>query len=83
MFQLNLLLKGIMRQKQHISRKAAPITPEILKDMDHFLNFDTQFDIAIWSLILLVFFLMARKSNMVPNAANQFDAKKQLIRGDI
>lgn len=24
-FQLNLLLKGIMRQKQHIPRKAAPI----------------------------------------------------------
>ena len=52
--------------------------------MYHFLNFDTQFDIIVmWSLILLMFFLMATKSNMVPNAAHQFDAKKQLTRGDI
>ena len=36
MFQLNLLLRGIARSKQHVPKKAAPITPLILKDIHGF-----------------------------------------------
>ena len=82
-FQLKLLLKGISRIKQHVPKKAAPITPDILKDIYIYLNFDISFDIVLWALFLLMFFLMARKSNMIPTSIKKFDNKKQLTRSDI
>lgn len=83
LLQLNLMLRGISRSKQHVIKKAAPITPEILKDIYKFLDFDNTFDTVIWALFLLMFFLMARKSNMVPTSVKTFDANKQLTRGDL
>ena len=49
-FQLKLLLKGISRIKQHVPKKAAPITPDILKEIYIYLNFDISFDIVLWAL---------------------------------
>lgn len=66
MIQLNLLLKGMCRINQHFVKKAMPITPEILKDIYRFLKFENSFDVVIVALFLLMFFLMTRKSNMVP-----------------
>lgn len=83
MIQLNLLLKGMCRINQHTVKKAMPITPEILRDIHKFLNFEKSFDIVIWALFLLMFFLMTRKSNMVPISVSTFDSRKQLTRGDL
>ena len=83
MFQLNLLLRGIARSKQHVPKKAAPITPLILKDIHGFICKSKDIELVLWSLFLLMFFLMARKSNMIPNSVSEFDPKKQLTRGDI
>lgn len=81
--QLNVLLRGISRSKQHIIKKAEIITPKILIDIYKVLKFDCSFDIVIWSLFLMMFFLMTRKSNMVPMSVKKFDSNKQLTRGDI
>ena len=35
---LNMLLRGVARSKQHVPKKAAPITPQILKEMFCFLD---------------------------------------------
>ena len=83
LLQLKLLLKGISRIKQHVPKKAAPITPQILKEIFMFLNFENSFDRVLWALFLLMFFLMARKSNMIPTSIKKFDSKKQLTRGDL
>ena len=40
-------------------------------------------DITFWCLCLFMFFLMVRKSNMVPNSVEDFDHSKQLIRQDV
>ena len=80
---LNMLLRGIARSKQHVPKKAAPVTPQILKEMFCFLDLHQEFDIVCWSAILLMFFLMARKSNFMPTSVKLFDANKQLIRQDI
>ena len=37
----------------------------------------------MWSLILFMFFLMLRKSNVMPESTKSFDSRKQLIRQDI
>ena len=61
MMHLNLLLRGISRTKQHVVKKAVSITPEILLDIYQFINSVNSFDFAIWSLILTMFFSMAKK----------------------
>jgi hypothetical protein len=38
------------------------------------------YDTTIWCLFLTAFFLMIRKSNLVPNSAKTFQSQKQLIR---
>jgi hypothetical protein len=37
----------------------------------------------VWCLFLTAFFLMIRKSNLVPNSAKTFQYQKQLIRENI
>lgn len=82
-FQLNLLLKGISRLNPHMPRKALPITPDILMDFFRFLDLRKKGDSTFWCLFLFMFFLMARKSNMVPVSAGDFDSEKHLLRRDI
>lgn len=83
LLQLNLLLRGIARVKQHVPKKASPITPHILREMFNYVNLENEKDCVVWSLILLMFFLMARKSNLIPNSSTSFDSSKQLTRRDI
>ena len=40
-------------------------------------------DKVFWYLFLIAFFVMSRKSNLVPISISKFDSKKQLTRGDI
>ena len=51
--------------------------------MYEFLDMDNSLDITFWSLFLLAFFMMSRKSNLVPTSVSKFDKNKQLCRGDI
>ena len=77
--QLDLMLRGMARKSLHMPKRALPITPQILKDM---FGLDPE-DSTIWYVILFTFFLMARKSNMVPVSVTDFDPDKQLLRQDI
>ncbi len=80
---LDWMLKGIARQKKHVPKQALPIELEMLRKIRMNLNMETQADKTYWVLFLLAFYLMARKSNLVPDKESNFDTEKQLIRGDI
>ena len=56
LMELNLWLRGIARNKQHVPRKGSPMTPCILKEIHSFFNQDIEFDCVMWSLILFMFF---------------------------
>jgi len=47
------------------------------------MNFNRSIDVTYWCLFLFAFFLLRRKSNLVPVSAKKFDSSKQLCRGDI
>ncbi|MCG8075263.1 MAG: hypothetical protein JAY75_03350 [Candidatus Thiodiazotropha taylori] len=81
--QLDLMLRGLSRNNPHMPNRALPMTPLILMDMHSFLNLENAGDITIWCVLLFMFFLMARKSNMVPVSVSDFDPDKQLLRQDI
>jgi hypothetical protein len=81
--QLKLAVRGLARIKHPTPKQALPITPEILLDFYKWLDFSVEKHVVLWSLILLAFYIMARKSNMVPNQVSKFDPHKQLCRSDI
>ena len=82
-FQYKLLIKGIARLNPHCPKRAHPITPDLLLRIHHVLEFSKPAHVAAWAAFLLAFFLMARKSNMVPPSLLTFDPHKHLTRGDI
>lgn len=82
-YTLRIFKKGLARVKQYQPRQALPITPDILLDISSLVDWKCQQDVVYFTLFLFGFFLMARKSNLVPDSVAKFDPKKQLVRGDI
>ncbi len=82
-FSVNMLFKGLTRLKRHMPNQALPITLDILCDFHRLLNLQSPQDQVYWVLFLLAFFLMARKSNLVPDSRSKFDSLKHLQRRDI
>jgi integrase len=79
-FGLQLVLKGLARLNPHCPKQAFPITPPILLQFVTHLNLAQPTHATLWCLYLFAFFLMARKSNLVPLHAYSFDISKQLAR---
>jgi hypothetical protein len=61
-FQLKLTLKGLAR-----------MNPQILLRIFELLDISKPYDATFWCLFLHAFFLMLRKSNLVPNSVKQLD----------
>lgn len=82
-FILNLSLKGIAKLKSYCVHQAEPITLEILIKIADTMNFSDKNNFAYWCLFLFAFFLLARKSNLVPTLLKDLTEKKFLLRKDI
>ena len=66
-FHLKLVLKGLSRTKPHCPKQAQPITPKLLCDMLKIFNHKNSYA-TFWCLFVHTFFLMFRKSNLVPDS---------------
>ena len=82
-YLLNLSLKGISRLKPRQVKRAAPITIEILLDIYKDIDFSKPENIVYWCLFLFAFFLLARKSNLVPTSQQDIENKRFLAIKDI
>lgn len=81
--ELRLLLRGIARRNPHKPKQAAPLSPNLLVRMLQFLDLHTPIDCTLWALLLLAFFTMSRKSNLVVTGSEKFNPNKQLCRSDV
>ena len=61
-------------------RQAQPFTPQILLDIYQVLDRTKVEDVVFWAALLLGFFAMLRKNNLVPNHHTEFDPNKQPTR---
>lgn len=77
---LKLIFRGLLRIKSHCPKQAMPITPQILCDFRSKFDMKCAIDSTFWCLFLHAFFLMFRKSNLVPVSVSSFDSNKQLCR---
>ena len=80
---LYLTLAGLKRINSHAVRQALPMTPVILKKMYQQLNLSLVDDAVFWSIALSAFFLIFRKSNLIPDTKWGFNCNKQLRWCDI
>ena len=63
--------------------RAIPMTPTTLKLIYSQLDCSNTDDMVFWGACLVAFFLLFRKSNLLPNTQKGFDGKKQLMHQDV
>ena len=73
---LKLTLKGLFRLNPHLPKRALPITPGILNEIYKHLEIEKSLHKVLCCLFLLAFFVMTRKSNLVPISISKFDSKE-------
>ena len=81
--ELKLTLRGLNKVLARPVKRAQPVTPEILLDLVSLLDLSKRRDLVFWAIILIGFFGMLRKSNLIPDKVDSFDPKKQLTRSHI
>ena len=59
------------------------MTPILLEQMYSRMNFSLELDILFWCASVFAFFLLFRKSNLVPDTIWGFDGHCQLWRNDL
>ena len=82
-FQLQLTLQGLRRLNKHKVKRAKPMTPAILRRIYTVLNHNNQEHVVFWAICITGFFLLFRKSNLIPDTKNGFEPGKQLRKSDI
>ena len=82
-YLLNLSLKGIARLNPRQVKRAAPITIDILVAIYEDLDFSEPANNVYWCLFIFAFFLLARKSNLVPTSQQDIICRRFLAINDI
>ena len=82
-FLFKLTLQGIRRLSKHIVKQARPMTPTLLRAIHKELNHDNEEDKLFRAVCITAFFLLFRKSNLIPDKTFGFEIDKQLARKDI
>lgn len=81
-FDFQLVLRGIRRALGDRVQSKSPITTEMLREIRTRLDLSTVTDSAIWAAMLVGFFGLLRKSNLIPDVAKKFNPVRQLQRQD-
>jgi len=82
-FILNLTLRGISRLNPHCVKQAAPLSPRILYQIYGVLDRSRHKDVSYWCSFLFAFFLVARKSNLVPNSRSDVKKNRCLLKQNV
>ena len=67
----------------HTVKQAEPITPPILVRMSKVVNYKDKIETISWAATLMGFYMFLRKSNLVPDTMDNFNALQQFRRSDV
>ena len=81
--EIRLTIRGLEKRMAKPVKWAQLLTPEILLDILTTLDLSTRSDLTFWGILVVGFFAMLRKSNLVSDSIDSFDPLKQLTRGHI
>ena len=79
---IKLTVEGLARLNPHAPKRASPLTPDIMLEIERHLDLSDEFQVTMWAMVLLGFFTLSRKSQLVVTGRVAFDKTKQLVRGD-
>lgn len=82
-FQVKLTIRGIRRFLKHRVQQCKPMTPVLLLKIHKLLNFNNVNDTVFWAVLLTGFYLLLRKSNLVPDNQSSFNRTKHLTKGQV
>lgn len=82
-FRLTCVLRGIRREKGDSKQMKAPLTPLLLQLILSRLDPGRADHSNVWAAILVSFYGMLRKSNVVPSSQSAFNPKLHLRRRDV
>ena len=82
-FRLRQTLQSLKRRLARAPLQALPISIVHLQKMYQFVNLNDPEDLAIWTSILVGFFGLFRKKNLVPEDLKDVDSFKILTRRNI
>ena len=82
-FNLKLTLRGLKRTMNSPIKQALPITPVLLNGIYDVIDHSNPLDVTFWAACLVGFFLLFRKSNLMPTTLSSFDFNKKLCRQDL
>jgi len=69
--------KGISRKMAHIPTRATPLCPPTLSLLATKFDFTSSYEMSMWAITVVGFFMFSRLSNLLPSTRN-FDVSKQL-----
>ena len=81
--EVRIMLKGLNKKLITPVKQAQPLTPDVLMDILAFLDLNKRADLLFWGSLLMGFFGMFRKSNLIPDRRDAFDPTRQLMRGHV
>ena len=81
--EVRLTMRGLEKIMNHAPKQASPISPEILSDMFLYLDMDKHEDRVFWGILLVGFWGMLRKSNLISDSKSLFDPLKQLTKNHV
>ena len=77
-----LTVQGIRREKGHMTKQAAPMTPELLTHIYELVDFTDPRQVSSYIALVIGFLTLFRKSNLVADSDVKFDPVKTLSRGN-
>ena len=79
--RVKLMWMGLDRTIKYVPKRAAPMSPEVVTKMREQLYLEKANDAAFWALCLTAFFILARKSNLMP--VKDFNPQQQLSHDNL
>lgn len=69
-FHLQLLLRGIDRLHPHVTRRARPVTPDILLEFHRLMDEHDSLHCSVWACCLVLFFSISRLGSVLPRSGS-------------
>ena len=78
-----LTVTGLTRIKGHVTKQAAPVTPQLLLDLFPYVQFTDPRELVAWVATVVNFYTLSHKSNYLPDSGKKFDPHQHLTRGNL
>ena len=81
--QMQMFMAGLRKGVDHVVKQATPMTLLMMLKLSKVVNYQDKIEVLAWTALLLGFYMFLRKSNLVPEAMDKFDALHQFRWMDI